>query len=69
MKIEFEKLDKIYKCLKSCNNFEQYNNAFKLLLNYSKSRPSNIGVVLFMTQIQDYAILKGKSLILKKYLG
>jgi hypothetical protein len=64
MKTEFKKLDKIYKCLKSSKTIEQYNNSFGMLLMYSKHRPNNSGVVLFMTQIQDYAILKGKSLVL-----
>lgn len=66
MEAEFKKLDKIYKCLKSSNSIEQYNNAFKMLLRYSKHRPNNIDVVIFMTQIQDYALLKGKSLVLNR---
>jgi len=64
METEFKKLDKIYKCLKSSNTLEQYNNSFNMLLKYSMHRPNNIGVVLFMTQIQDYALLKGRSLVL-----
>lgn len=56
-------LDKIYKCLKSCNTLEQYTNAFNMLLRYSMSRPNDIGVVIFMTKVQEYALIKGRNLI------
>lgn len=71
MEINFEylenenrKLNKIYKCIESCNTLEQFNNAFKMLVNYSKNRPNDTSIVIHLSKIQDYAILKGKNLLL-----
>lgn len=59
MNSEFENLDKIYKCLESCETVEQFNNAFSMLFRYNSiKKPNNESVLLFMTQVENYALLK-----------
>lgn len=58
IKSEVRKIDKIYRCIQSCNTIEQYNSAFSMLLRYSIKRPNNPGIILMLSYVQDYAITK-----------
>lgn len=61
MDLEIQKIDKIYKCLKSCETLEQFDNAFSMLFRYSKyKKPNNESVLLFMNQVENYALVKKK---------
>lgn len=61
MNSEIEKIDKIYKCLVSCETVEQFNNAFSMMFRYSSvEKPNNESELLFMTHVENYALLKKK---------
>lgn len=61
MDIEIQKIDKIYKCLKSCETLEQFDSAFSMLFRYSENKkPNNESVLLYMNQVENYALIKRK---------
>ena len=60
-----KELDKIYKCLKSCETFKQFINANAMLLRYAMTSDRNLRETLFMGWLEDYALLKGRNSLLR----
>lgn len=61
MSSEIEKIEKIYKCLVSCETADQFNNAFSMFFRYSnRVKPNNESTLLYMNEVENYALSKKK---------
>lgn len=65
MSSEIEKIEKIYKCLVSCETLDQFNNAFSMFFRYSNmKKPNNETTLLYMNEVENYALLKKKEFLM-----